>query len=100
LVKYIKRIIFIIFIYLEKLSIHIPWTHLYSQPTKIQLDGFYLLVSPKTGFILFIFTFIQLIKIDINYDLKRAEEEEYQSKMKQVKQVEELRLSIYLFIYF
>jgi hypothetical protein len=36
-----------------------------------------------------------LIKIDINYDLKRAEEEEYQSKMKQVKQVEELRLSIY-----
>ncbi len=92
MVKYIKRIIFIIFIYLEKLSIHIPWTHLYSQPTKIQLDGFYLLVSPK---------------IDINYDPEKAEEEEYQSKMTQVKKVEEFRrqreeyrLFIYLFIYF
>jgi len=46
-----------------------------------------------------------LIKIDVNYDPEKSEEEEYQSKMKQVKKVEEFRRQreeyrsfIYLFI--
>ncbi|CAF3303475.1 unnamed protein product, partial [Rotaria sp. Silwood2] len=68
--------------YLEKLRIHIPWKHLYTYPTKIELDGFYLLVTPKT---------------DGNYDVERKEKEEYESKMKQVKKVEEFRRERELF---
>ncbi|CAF5032595.1 unnamed protein product, partial [Rotaria sp. Silwood1] len=68
--------------YLEKLRIHIPWKHLYTHPTKINFDGFYLLVAPKT---------------DVNYDVERKEKEEYESKMKQVKKVEEFRRERELF---
>ena len=32
--------------YLELLEIKIPWTHLESQPVRINIDGVYLLVSP------------------------------------------------------
>jgi len=73
------------------LKIHIPWTHLYSHPTKIEVDGFYLLLSPKTGLLNKIFVFYFLIKIDVNYSPERSEKEEYQSKMKQVKKVEQFR---------
>ncbi|CAF4052010.1 unnamed protein product, partial [Rotaria sordida] len=68
--------------YIEKLRIHIPWKHLYKHPTKIVLDGFYLLVTSK---------------IDVNYDIERKEKEEYESKMKQITKVEEFRRERELF---
>ncbi|CAF1433905.1 unnamed protein product, partial [Rotaria sordida] len=66
----------------EKLRIHIPWKHLYTHPAKIELDGFYLLVTSKT---------------DVNYGVERKEKEEYESKMKQVKKVEKFRRERKLF---
>ncbi|CAF4843948.1 unnamed protein product, partial [Rotaria sp. Silwood1] len=33
--------------FIEKLSIAIPWKNLQSHPTKVQLDGFYMLIVPK-----------------------------------------------------
>ncbi|CAF1398617.1 unnamed protein product [Adineta ricciae] len=63
--------------YLEQLTIHIPWKHLHVHPTRISVQGFYVLLEPKT---------------DIIYDARKQEEHEYQSKMKQVKKVEKYRL--------
>ncbi|CAF4395691.1 unnamed protein product, partial [Adineta steineri] len=62
--------------YLEKLKIHIPWKYLYTHPTKIEIDGFFLLVAPKT---------------DVVYDPEKAEQIEYESKMAEVKKVEQFR---------
>ncbi|CAF2808695.1 unnamed protein product [Rotaria sp. Silwood2] len=34
---------------LEKFTLIIPWKNLYSMPTKVQIDGFYMLIVPKNG---------------------------------------------------
>ncbi|CAF0900458.1 unnamed protein product [Adineta steineri] len=62
--------------YLEKLKIHLPWKHLYVQPTKIEIEGLYILLSRKT---------------DVNYDPEKEEKDEYEKKMKQVEKVEQFR---------
>lgn len=80
-------------IFVEKLKIHIPWKHLYSHPTKIELDGLYIVLTSQTGS-----TekkkkrFVMLEKyLDMIYDPEQAEEEIYQSKMKEVEKVEKFR---------
>ncbi len=62
--------------YLEKLSLHISWNQLYTHPTKINIDGFYLLVEPNT---------------EVKYNAEREEKKEYDAKMKEVHKVEEFR---------
>ncbi len=42
-----KKLIFCFL--LEKLSIVIPWKNLRSNPTKVHLDGLYMLIVPKNG---------------------------------------------------
>ncbi|CAF4443214.1 unnamed protein product, partial [Adineta steineri] len=32
--------------YLQKLTLQVPWTNLYTHPTKATIDGLYLLVVP------------------------------------------------------
>ncbi|CAF4627028.1 unnamed protein product, partial [Rotaria sp. Silwood2] len=39
--------------FIEKLSIAIPWKNLQSHPTKVQIDGFYMLIVPKNGTVSF-----------------------------------------------
>ncbi|CAF3740023.1 unnamed protein product, partial [Rotaria sordida] len=62
--------------HLHKLSLHIPWKHLYIHPTKITIDGVYLLLTPKT---------------DVQYDPERDEQSQYESKMKEVHKIEQFR---------
>jgi hypothetical protein len=33
----------------EKLTLDVPWKNVYTQPTKVTIDGIYLLVVPKIG---------------------------------------------------
>ncbi|CAF1212266.1 unnamed protein product [Rotaria magnacalcarata] len=62
--------------YLEKLTLQVPWSNLYVNPTKVTIDGLYLLVVPKT---------------EVEYDAKRDEKERHEAKMKEVHKIEELR---------
>ncbi|CAF1105334.1 unnamed protein product [Rotaria sp. Silwood1] len=62
--------------HLQKLSLHIPWKQLYTHPTEVVIDGFYLLLTPKT---------------DVNYDPERDEQKQYDEKMKEVLKVEQFR---------
>ncbi|CAF4382656.1 unnamed protein product, partial [Adineta steineri] len=59
--------------FIEKLTIHIPWKHFYTHPTKISIHGFYLLLKTRT---------------EIVYNSQKYEEQEYRSKMKRVEKVE------------
>lgn len=34
---------------LEKLTLTIPWKHLYTHPTKVSIDGLFMLIVPKNG---------------------------------------------------
>ncbi|CAF4740907.1 unnamed protein product [Rotaria magnacalcarata] len=34
---------------IDKLTLVIPWKNLYSIPTKVHIDGFYMLIVPKNG---------------------------------------------------
>jgi hypothetical protein len=36
-------------LFIEKLSLQVPWKNLYTHPTKATIDGLFLLVIPKTG---------------------------------------------------
>ncbi|CAF1248487.1 unnamed protein product [Rotaria sordida] len=65
--------------HLQKLSLHIPWKQLYTHPTKITIDGLYLLLTPKT---------------DIEYDPEREEQKRYEEKMEEVHKVEQFRKEI------
>ncbi|CAF0869350.1 unnamed protein product [Rotaria sordida] len=62
--------------YLQKLILQVPWKNLYTHPTKATIDGLFLLVVPKT---------------EVQYDAQREENEQHEAKMKEVRQVEELR---------
>ncbi|CAF2933999.1 unnamed protein product [Rotaria sp. Silwood2] len=62
--------------YLQKLTLQVPWKNLYTYPTKATIDGLFLLVVPKT---------------EVQYDSQRDEKEQHEAKMKEVRQVEELR---------
>ncbi|CAF4001283.1 unnamed protein product, partial [Adineta steineri] len=62
--------------YLHELSMHIPWQHIHTHPTKVHIDGVYLLLTPKT---------------DIKYDRERDEQNQYESKMKEVHKIEQFR---------
>jgi vacuolar protein sorting-associated protein 13A/C len=62
--------------YLEKLSLHISWSSLYTHPIKITIDGVYLLIEPN---------------MEIKYDPEQEENEQYDVKMKEVHKVEEFR---------
>ncbi|CAF0751812.1 unnamed protein product [Rotaria sordida] len=62
--------------YLQKLTLQVPWKNLYTHPTKATIDGLFLLVVPKT---------------EVQYDAQREENEQHEAKMKEVRQVEELR---------
>ncbi|CAF1201535.1 unnamed protein product [Rotaria sordida] len=59
--------------HLQKLSLHIPWKQLYTHPTKITIDGLYLLLTPKT---------------DIEYDPEREEQKRYEEKMEETTNTE------------
>ncbi|CAF3386362.1 unnamed protein product [Rotaria sp. Silwood1] len=62
--------------YLQKLTLQVPWKNLYTYPTKATIDGLFLLVVPKT---------------EVQYDAQKDEKEQHEAKMKEVRQVEELR---------
>ncbi|CAF4508473.1 unnamed protein product, partial [Rotaria socialis] len=62
--------------YLQKLVLQVPWTNIYTQPTKVTIEGLFLLVVPKT---------------EVEYDAQRDEKDEYEMKMKEVRKIEELR---------
>ncbi|CAF1279009.1 unnamed protein product [Rotaria magnacalcarata] len=62
--------------YLQKLVLQVPWTNIYTHPIKVTIDGLFLLAVPKT---------------EVEYDAKRDEKDEYEMKMKEVQQIEELR---------
>jgi len=62
--------------YLQKLTLQVPWKNLYTHPTKATVEGLFLLVVPKT---------------EVAYDAQRDEKEQHETKMREVKKVEELR---------
>ncbi|CAF1170061.1 unnamed protein product [Rotaria sordida] len=62
--------------HLQKLSLHIPWNHLYSHSTEVVIDGLYLLLTPR---------------IDVNYDPEQDAQKQYAEKMKEVHKVEQFR---------
>ncbi|CAF3768117.1 unnamed protein product [Adineta steineri] len=71
--------------FIEKLTIHIPWKHFYTHPTKISIHGFYLLLKTRT---------------EIVYNSQKYEEQEYRSKMKRVEKVEKFHRKREEYIYF
>ena len=81
-----------LWMFVDKLKIHIPWKHLYSHPTKIELDGLYLLLTSQSG-LMKIHMMIDHVweHLDVTYDPEQAEEEVYQSKIKEVEKVEKFR---------
>ncbi|CAF1260195.1 unnamed protein product [Adineta steineri] len=62
--------------YLQKLTLQIPWTNLYTHSTKVTIDGLFVLVIPKT---------------EVEYDAQRDAKEKHEAKMKEVRKVEKLR---------
>jgi len=80
---------------LEKLKLQVPWKNLYTHPTKVTVDGLYLLVIPKIGLSFFLFNSVDLIRskiiIEIEYNAKQEEDEQHQAKMKELDQIEKLR---------
>lgn len=46
---FIWRSLLFSFINAEKLTLTIPWTSLYTDPTKVSIDGLYMLIVPKNG---------------------------------------------------
>ncbi|CAF4190264.1 unnamed protein product [Rotaria sp. Silwood2] len=60
----------------EKLTLEVPWKTIYISPTKVIIDGLFLLVVPKT---------------EVEYDAKRDEKEKHEAKMREVHKIEELR---------
>ena len=78
----------------EKLTLQVPWKNLYTHPTKATIDGLFLLVVPKTGWIIcwIIFSFeSKIFLLEIQYDAQRDEKEQHEAKMKEVRKVEDLR---------
>lgn len=64
------------FLIIEKLSLQVPWSAIYAQPTKVTIEGLYLLVVPK---------------IEVDYDEKREAKELHDTKMREVLKIEQLR---------
>ncbi len=62
--------------YLEKLTLHVSWSHLYTHPIRATIDGVYLLVEPD---------------LEVKHDPEKQENEQYEAKMKEVHKVEEFR---------
>ncbi|CAF4041164.1 unnamed protein product [Adineta steineri] len=62
--------------YLQKLTLQILWTNLYTHSTKVTIDGLFVLVIPKT---------------EVEYDAQRDAKEKHEAKMKEVRKVEKLR---------
>ncbi|CAF5186682.1 unnamed protein product [Rotaria magnacalcarata] len=62
--------------HLKKLTLQVPWKNLYTHPTKLTIDGLYVLVIPK---------------IEIEYNAKQAEKERHEAKMKEVDKIEQIQ---------
>ncbi|CAF4497379.1 unnamed protein product [Rotaria socialis] len=62
--------------HLKKLTLQVPWKNLYTHPTKLTIDGLYLLVIPR---------------IEISYNAKQAEKERHEAKMKEVDKIEQIQ---------
>ena len=79
--------------FIEKLILQIPWKSFYSQPTRVTINGLYLIIVPKLGLFDFEldFFFLMNIFIDLKYDREKDELEQYQMKMQKVEKIEKLR---------
>ncbi|CAF0798201.1 unnamed protein product [Adineta steineri] len=62
--------------YIQKLSFHISWKHLYHHPINIIIDGFYIIAEPNT---------------EIKHNAEQEEKKQYKAKMKEVHKIEEFR---------
>ncbi|KAL7675139.1 hypothetical protein ACOME3_001406 [Neoechinorhynchus agilis] len=62
--------------FLKKLRLRIPWKNIYGDNVKVEVEGLYLLIVPKS---------------DVVYDNKKEEAEKYECKMRKVKQIETIR---------
>ncbi|KAI0977813.1 hypothetical protein GJ496_007977 [Pomphorhynchus laevis] len=62
--------------FLRKLKLFVPWNSFYTQTVKVEVDGLYLLIVPKS---------------DVKYDREKVENENYDIKMRQIRRVEIMR---------
>lgn len=62
--------------HVKRIVLKVPWHHIYVQPTKIEIEGVYLILVPNQG---------------IEYDEEKAKKDEQETKQSSLKRLEQMR---------